>query len=233
MKALVIAWPRSGTSLTLRAFKGHPQIERTFFETKLLRKHPVKKRLINLYKPFARGRNCAEKIIYEGAKFGSKTKDTPQMYAERWNSFFGNEAKIIQIMRHPKDVWNSLLLKLYIKRHWEHLILTKLEDYFDSFGKVLNDIDKYENCLTIKYEDLIIKPDIMFNKIYRFCELDPFIYREKMRIKKVFWYKEIGMRIDTDVRLRKYRKDFNNLFYSRLLEMIDTLNQFPGVKYEA
>ena len=29
-----------------------------------------------------------------------------------------------------------------------------------------------------------------------------------MRLKKVFWYKEIGMRIDTDDRLKKYRKDY-------------------------
>ena len=232
MKALIIGWPRSGTSLTLRIFKGHPQVEQTFFETKLLRKQPIKKRLVNLYKPFGKGRNCAEKIIYEGPKFGSKTKDTPQMYAERWNTFFGNEAKIIQIIRHPKDVWNSLLLKLYIKRHWEHLILIKLEQYFDSFVTTLNDIEQHENCLTIKYEDLILNSNKMINNIYKFCELEAFDYSEKMKIKKAFLHKEIGMRIDTDERLVKYRKKFNKIFYDRLPEMIDKLNQFPGVKYE-
>jgi hypothetical protein len=48
----------------------------------------------------------------------------------------------------------------------------------------------------------------------------------------VFLYKEIGMRIDTDVRVQKYRKEFNEIFYSRLPEMLNTLNQFPGIKYE-
>ena len=138
MKVLIIAWPRSGTSLTLRIFNKHPDIERGYFETKLLRKFPVKKRLANLYKPFGRGRNCAEKIIYEGPTFGDCTEDTPQMYCERWNQFFGNEAKIIQIIRHPKDVWNSLLLKLYIKKHWEHLIIKRLNQYFDSFGETFS-----------------------------------------------------------------------------------------------
>lgn len=232
MKALIIAWPRSGTSLTLRLFKKHPQIERVFFETKLLRKFPEKKRLVNLYKPFGRGRNCAEKIIYEGPTFGDCTEDTPQMYCERWNQFFGNETKIIQIIRHPRDVWNSLLLKLYIKKHWEHLIIKRLNQYFDSFGKTLNDIVKYENCLTIKYEDLILDSGTMIKNIYKFCDLDPVKYKERMKVRKVFLYKEIGMRIDTDIRVQKYRKEFNEIFYSRLPEMVNTLNKFPGIKYE-
>lgn len=230
MKILVIAWPRSGTSLTLRILGKHPQVEKSYFETKLLRKYPDKKRLAHLYKPFGRGRSCAEKIIYEGPTFGHTTKDTPQMYCERWNQFFGKEAKIIQIIRDPRDVWNSLLLNLYIKRHWEGLIIRRLNKYFDSFGKTLNDIDKYENSLTLKYEDLILNSEI--NRIYKFCELKPFAYKEKMKTKKVFLYKQIGMRIDTDPRLKKYRKEFNEVFYKRLPEMIDTLNKFPGIQYE-
>jgi len=232
MKALIISFPRSGTSLTLRLFKKHPQIERVFFETKLLRKFPVKKRLVNLYKPFGKGRNCAEKIIYEGATFGSKTKDTPQMYCDRWNQFFGNQAKIIQIIRDPRDVWNSLILKLYIKRHWEYMMINRLNNYFDSLGQILSDIDQYENSLTIKYEDLVLNSNEVIKKIYNFCELDPFEYKEIMKLKKVFLYKTIGMRIDTDVRVKKYRKEFNEIFYRRLPEMINILNKFPGIKYD-
>ena len=48
MKALIISFPRSGTSLTLRIFNKHPQVEKTYFESKLLRKFPEKKRLMNL-----------------------------------------------------------------------------------------------------------------------------------------------------------------------------------------
>ncbi len=232
MKALIIAYPRSGTSLTLRLFNGHPDVERTFFETKLLRKFPEKRRLVNLYKPFDKGRNCAEKIIYEGATFGSGTKHTPQLYCTKWNQFFGNEAKIIQIVRHPKDVWNSLLLKEFIKRRWTHIIIPRLNMYFDSFGKILNDIDYYENCLTIKYEDLILNSKPTIKKIYKFCELSPFDYKERMKIRKVFLYKEIGMRIDTDPRLYKYRKEFNRIFYRRLPKLIENLNKFPGIEYE-
>ncbi len=232
MHILIIGFPRSGTSLTLRIFKRHPQIEKAYFETKLLRKFPVKKRLLNLYKPFGKGRNCAEKIIYEGIKFGSRTNDTPIVYCDRWNQFFGSEAKIIQVMRHPRDVWNSILIKLYLKRHWEHKIIRKLNDYFDCVGKYFTEIDQYENSLTIKYEDLILENKKIIKKIYKFCDLDFYDFQETMKIKKVFWYKEIGMRIDTDDRLKKYRKEFNEVFYRRLPETIEILNKFPGVKYE-
>jgi len=232
MKALIISFPRSGTSLTLRLFKQHPQIERVYFESKLLRKFPEKKRLVNLYKSFGIGRNCAEKIIYEGVKFGSKSQDTPIVYCDRWNKFFKKEARIIQIMRHPCDIWNSLLIKLYLKRHWEHMITLKLNDYFDCIGKYFTEIDKYENSLTMKYEDLILDSKTNIQKIYNFCDLKPYKYKEAMKIKKVFWYKEIGMRIDTDDRFKKYRKEFNEIFYRRLPETIEILNRFPGVKYE-
>ena len=216
----------------LRTFAQHPDIEKTFFETKLLRKFPVKKQLLKNYIQFRKGRNCAEKIIYEGATFGSATTDTPQMYVERWNNFFGDEAKIIQIIRHPRDVWNSLVLKLYIKRHWEHLLIGGLNKYFNFFSTSLNDIDQYENCLTIKYEDLILNSKEMTNKIYKFCGLKHFDFNEKMKTNKVFLYKQIGMRIDTDKRVEKYRKEFNKIFNKRLSIMIDNLNRFPGMKYE-
>jgi len=232
MKALIIAYPRSGTSLTLRLFTDHPDIDRTFFETKLLRKFPEKRRLVNLYKPFDKGRNCAEKIIYEGPTFSSTTKDNPQLYCTKWNHFFGNEAKIIQIIRHPKDVWNSLLLKEFIKRGWTHIIIPRLKLYFDSFGTILNDIDYHDNCLTIKYEDLILNSKPTIKQIYKFCDLAPFDFKERMKIRKVFLYKEIGMRIDIDSRLKQYRKEFNEIFYKGLPEMIETLNKFQGIKYE-
>ena len=232
LAVLIISFPRSGTSLTLRIFKNHPNIERIYFETKLLRKFPVKKSLINLHKSFGPRKNCAEKIIYEGIKFGSKSKDTPIVYCDRWNRFFKKEAKIIQVMRHPKDVWNSLLIKLYLKRHWEHIIIPKLNDYFDCIGKYFTEIDQYENSLTIKYEDLILDNENVVNKIYNFCGLEPYNFKETMRIKKVFWYKEIGMRIDNDVRLRKYKDEFNEIFYRRLPKTLEILNKFPGTKYE-
>jgi hypothetical protein len=213
-------------------FKQHPQVEKTFFETKLLRKFPNKKQLIALYPPFKQGKNCAEKIIYQGLTFGEKTQDTPVTYCDRWNKFFKQEAKIIQVMRHPRDVWNSLLLKLYIKRHWEHKIIEKLNDYFDCIGKNFREIDKYKNSLTIKYEDLVLDNKKMTSKIYDFCELQPYNFKAKMKTNKVFWYKKIGMRIDTDERLRKYRNEFNEIFNKRLPKTIVELNKFPGTKYE-
>jgi hypothetical protein len=49
MKALIIACPRSGTSLSLRILKNHPKIEKVFFESKLLRSYQDKKQLIQFH----------------------------------------------------------------------------------------------------------------------------------------------------------------------------------------
>ena len=79
---------------------------------------------------------------------------------------------------------------------------------------------------------MILNNKSVVKQIYKFCELEPYNFNETMRVKKVFWHKDIGMRIDTDARLKKYRKEFNEIFYRRLPETLETLNKFPGVKYE-
>jgi hypothetical protein len=232
MKILIISFPRSGTSLSLRILDKNPQISRAFFETKLLRKNKTKKQLIKKYPQFSENRSCAEKIIYEGVTFGSKTKDTPIMYCDMWNEYFGEQAKILHVIRHPYDVWNSLLLKLYLKRHWEHLIIKKLQDYFDCIKQYPLQISKYENSMIYKYEDLILDNKNMVKKIYKFCGLPHFDYKERMRTNKVFWYKEIGHRINNEPKLKQYRKEFNQIFRERISETLDILNEIPGPVYE-
>ena len=43
MKILIISFPRSGTTLTQRIIKSHPDVQNMFFETNHLKKIGVKK----------------------------------------------------------------------------------------------------------------------------------------------------------------------------------------------
>ena len=112
MKILVIGFPRSGTTMMQRIIRQHPDVKKVFFETNLMKLIGTEKENL-LNKKFPQGKNIGEKVIYEKEVMGKATNDapTPVDYCKMWNKGFKNEARIIQIIRHPYDVWNSLLIK--------------------------------------------------------------------------------------------------------------------------
>ena len=105
MKILVVGFPRSGTTLTYRIFKTHPQVEKMVFEKRLLLNR-------HLMKSFTPGKNCGEKVIYEKRVIGKIGISTYNIvdYCKDWNKLFKDEARIVQIIRHPLHSLNSLAI---------------------------------------------------------------------------------------------------------------------------
>jgi len=239
MKIQIIAFPRSGTTLMKRTVESHPDVRKIFFETLLLRKRS-KEQLIKKYPVFSPGINCGEKNIYAKPYFGkgrpkSPTDMTPLEYCKKWNKFFGKEARIIQIVRHPFDVWNSILLKRYIKQGRQDSAIRNLKLYFESFPKYIQQIDRMKNCMTLKYEDLILNFDDKSSEIYSFCNLSTNhinIRSETMRTGRVFAHEKRGLVIRKDKRINKYHKEFSKIMNNKLPELIEILNKFPGPKYK-
>ena len=205
-------------------------MEKMYFETNMM------KRLGTDIEPtlnhiFPKGKNIGEKIIYERNIMGTGGP-TPIEYCERWNKRFKHEAKIIQIIRHPYDVWNSILLKKYVARKIKHAVPRMEGLYFRHIPNIFNEISKIKNCLTIKYEDLIMNPDVIIRKIYNHCKLDS-KYHIKVRMlkRKAFAYKRIGFKIH-DKRLEKQKNDFMKTMSENIEDCIENLNQFDGPEYE-
>jgi hypothetical protein len=239
MKVQVMAFPRSGTTLTCRTFRRHKDMEAMFFEKILLlpKRNRTKKDLIRKYPVFAPGRNCGEKNIYGKAHFGKTpmrpTDLTPIQYCRKWNKFFGKEARLVQIVRHPYDVWNSMILKLFIRRGWEAGIIKRMKSYFDFFPKYVNEMQKFPNCLSIKYEQFILHPDKTLKTLYSFCNLDTSnIQYEPMKISKVFWYKTKGFEVDTNKKVMKYRDAFFSVVNENIGDTLKVLNKIQGPNYE-
>ena len=211
MKILVVGFPRSGTTLTYRIFKTHPQVEEMNFEKYVL----LNKRLIKSFTP---GRICGGKITYEKRVLGKIGKSTYTVvdYCNDWNKLFKDEARIIQIIRYPLDSLNSLFIsKKRFKRGPSAENVYK--EYLVYIPKYTAEIASIKNCLTIKYEDLVMNPDKIIKKLYNHCELDQVKFKEKMKTKRVFNYKD---------------KDFLLEWDDRLEEVIDSFNLIEGIKYE-
>ena len=211
MKILVVGCPRSGTTMTMQFFQYHPSVRTMFMEKFVLIRQPFNQ-FIKKY-PYLKTDTWGEKITYVKPIIG-RSGLTPVDYCEKWNKLFGNEARIIQIVRHPNDMWNSLL-RLRKKQGRAKNIPKQVDRYIDSIIKYTSAIDSYPNCLTIKYEDVIDDSKTMTKKLYDFCWLPKgYYHKKKMRKNRIFAYKKDGILI---------KRDFS--------KVIEELNKIEGIKY--
>ena len=211
MKILVVGFPRSGTTLTYRIFKTHPQVTNMVFEKRLLlNKH--------LMKSFTPGRICGEKVIYAKRVMGKigKSKYNIVDYCNDWNKTFKKKARIIQIIRYPLDSLNSLVISK--KRHPRGPSAPKVyKEYLKYIPQYTLEIAALDNCLTIKYEDLVNNPDEIISKLYKHCNLKVVKFKEKMKTKRVFNHKDKKFLLNWDDRLRN---------------VVNVFNTLPGIRYE-
>lgn len=232
MKILVVGFPRSGTSLMHRIIKRHPEVKKMFFETNMLKRVGTEtENTLNHF--FPQRETIGEKIIYEKDRMGKQsTSPTPVDYCKMWNKRFKRQAKIIQIIRHPYDVWNSLIIKKYIRRNIKHSVPRMTEKYFDFIPNYFERISEFKNCFTVKYEDLILNSDIIIPQIYEHCGLSTnYVFKEHMKERKVFLYKHNGFKIH-DFRLHKQKNEFMKILSENIDDCLEILNQFPGPIYE-
>ncbi len=215
MKILVVGFPRSGTSLTNRIFDKHPDVSKMLFEKWLLKQvksiNQISKKFPNMVGTYG------EKVIW-GSRIACKgTQQSIFDYCIEWNDTFGEEAKIIQLIRHPYDTLNSLFSSK--KRFPRGPAFTKNYSEYLQFAPIfIQKINNLSNSLTVKYENLISDLDNTTKAMYGHCGINPsHKHSEKMKIKRIFNYKH---------------KDLLFKYDDRLKDVIDIMNSIEGVKYE-
>lgn len=227
MNVLIVGFGRSGTTLTYRIFRHNPRIRGSFLETCLLYFFRGDK-LYRNYPSFKIG--ACEKVIYGGdylrkRKFGTLDISIVD-YCNMWLDRFGDDCRIIHIIRYPLDSIYSLIAKkgrklgLY-KGFKIHLVPSNLQE--DIIKGYLNVVPKYAKqiaglpkTLTVKYEDIILEKGTIGN-MYKFCNLPRVSFPEELRTTRVFGYKRTGFNIDDSVN-----------------HIVDTFNEIcpKGVRYE-
>jgi len=217
MKILVVGFPRSGTSLTHRIVNSNPDVKNMLFEKWLLIQAKTKQQLVEKY-PFLNF-TSGEKVIIEKRVIGKIGKSNFNIidYCLQWNDWFGKEAKIIQLVRHPCDSLNSLVLS---KKRFPRgpSFKTVYHEYLTYIPNFINDIYNMPNCLTVKYEQLLATPKQVIKNIYTHCNINSdYTYKEKIKKGRAFNYKHKDLLFD---------------YNPKLEEAIKVFNQFDGPTYE-
>lgn len=219
MKILVVGYPRSGTTLLRRIFQRHPNVSTMLHERYILdgRSREDLQQL-----PFFNSEHWGEKDIYTQKNcYNIHTKRLLNItildYCNLWIKTFGlDQSKIIHIVRHPFDVLDSLIKKA-ARRYKRNL--TKREKYniislymsvVPNYTKAISDLP---NCMTIKYEKLVLDKGKVTKNLFRFCGLPETNDPERAKIERVLAYKRKKFNFDVEDTI-KIMNDFGKPKYN-------------------
>ena len=223
MEILVIGFQRSGTTLLRRMIQVHPQVRKIFHENFLLSKfRKDKKRLtqyIGKYRTNINKDNWGEKVPFYGNIKGGLH---PLTYCQMWRELFPN-GKIVHIVRHPIDIGLSTVNKYPNINN----INKPLKKYVNIMTSLIGDIDKLENSITIKYEDLLLNTDETINKVFKFCGLKEDV-EIQVRMSKI---KRPKFQKINESRAFNYKRQKNMGIKVKLGKVIGELNKIEGVEY--
>lgn len=173
MKILVIGFQRSGTTLLRRLMGLHPDIHCMLHETRFLKKKHLQN--MKAISKFVKNYRAKGYHWYTGKDpitetWGEKVPwygngKSILSYGTKWLKMFGDEARIVHIVRHPVDAALS-----NVRLRWAPNVKAVVREYGKSVRKVVRAFDS-EKCLVITFEDLLLNPADTLKEIFQFCDV--------------------------------------------------------------
>jgi len=188
MNILITGMQRSGTTLLRRIFTIHPQVRHIFHESFFLSKFKTSK-LLNAHMKSIdinpKQKRWGEKCPY----YPNIRRIRPEEYCETLHEWYPKKFRVVHIIRHPIDIAKSNVEKFkYIKS-----VHAPLRMYKSIVPRIINNFEKLPYIIQIKYEDLLLNPDIVIPEIYEFCNLKSDInFRKKLKKLKNPIYQQLN-----------------------------------------
>lgn len=217
-KILLVGFQRSGTTFLRRLFTSHPEVKTIFHEIFLLKRYFNKQQLQSRIHFDINNFNWGEKVPY----YPSARKKPIILYCNEWLNIFEKEARIIHIIRHPYDVSFSSL------KTFKNPIHKSIDYYKRSVCHLFKNLEKKENCLNVKYENILINDEVMIPRLFSFCGLDPKIDYKKILLNQ---NKEQYRKINVD-RVFSYKSEnISEMKKFELDNILNKLNEIEGPEY--
>jgi len=224
MKILVIGYQRSGTTLLRRLIGLHPDVVSMIHEKKILRHGKNKKEVLNYVKKISKkceaDNNWGEKVPFYG-------NASILSYCKKWIKIFGDEARIVHIVRHPVDVAIS---NVKMKRSPARSVDKAINLYEKVYPNLLHQAEESDELkkktIVVSFETLVTDPKKTMKKIFAFCKLrndekvidivssakkDTLRYFDGINSDRAFSYKKTkhkDIKVDYD-KVRKYERIIN------------------------
>lgn len=221
MKILVVGYQRSGTTLLRRLIGLHPDVVAMLHEKKILNRGSDKKKALAYANRFSKkcnlDNNWGEKVPFYG-------NASILSYCKKWIKVFGDEARIVHIVRHPVDVAIS---NVKMKRSPARSVEKAVKLYEKVYPKILKQTEQNDvlnkKTIVISFETLVTDPKKTMSKIFAFCKLrndekiienissakkDALRYFDGINSDRAFSYKKSkhkDIKIDYD-KVRKYER---------------------------
>ena len=203
VKVLITGFRHSGTTMLHQLIKAHPQVGFIDNEQSYIEFDKPKEWVLMFAKKSAG--NLKKNVWGEKIPWGTRPADIGGKRAigmiTKWLKYFGRDARVIHILRHPIDV---------------SLSGTGVEDmentlkYInDSVPRVINVINSDKRCSTIAYEHLLQNPGVHLHNIFDFLQiksdlvtiarvLDTPLKFGKINPERAFAHKKLNLDIEFD-----------------------------------
>lgn len=212
-KILITGFKHSGTTMLMSLLRHHPQVAWIEMEEGYIEYDKPKKWVLMMashkvdnFKKQAWG----EKIPW-GNRKEDKNCERAIRFTKKWLKYFGKQARVLHILRHPIDVASS-------GRPDGKPGKKELKQILDTVPRYINFINNNMYSATIIYEDLVKNPKEHLKNVFHFCGLN---YNEKILNKventhlkfgkinadRAFAFEKTGIKSDID-----YNSIINQLY---------------------
>jgi hypothetical protein len=165
-KILITGFQHSGTTMLMGLLRNHPQVGWIELEKGYIEYNESKKWLLQMAS--LRVRNLKDYVWGEKLPWGNRKEDLnavrPIGFTKKWLKYFGKNARVLHILRHPIDVAASGTADGKPGKD-------ALKLYDNTIPKFIDFINNKPYCATILYEDLLLNPNKSLRSLFNFCGL--------------------------------------------------------------
>jgi hypothetical protein len=166
-KIFITGFRHSGTTMTHQLIKSHPQVGWIENEESYIEFDKPKKWVLQMashkvddLKKYAWG----EKIPW-GVRIEDKDGHRAIKITKKWLNYFGRQARCIQVLRHPLDVFLS-------DRRGNSILTKEFKWQVNTVDKVIDFMNTDTRCAIVIYEELVTYPEVHLPEIFKFLKLN-------------------------------------------------------------